>query len=112
MAVPHRNEPLSQPRLSMPPEPIQCNGPEAIVEYLQQRGFWGPDLKLMPTRANEQPAFIYYLPDPDVPMSRATGVIVLTIIGDRISTLTRFGDRDLIARFGLPLTLAHDLPDS
>jgi RNA polymerase sigma-70 factor (TIGR02960 family) len=95
-------------RLSMPPEPIQCNGPEAIAEYLQQRRFWGPELKLLPTRANDQPAFVYYLPDPNVQVSRANGVIVLTIIDDHISTLTRFGDRDVIARFGLPLTLAKD----
>ena len=92
-------------RLSMPPEPIQCNGPEAIVEYLRLRRFWGPDLRLLPTRANDQPAFVYYLPDPNVPVSRANGVMVLTIIDGRISTLTRFGNRDLIARFGLPLTL-------
>ena len=98
-------------RLSMPPEPIQCNGSEAIVAYLQQRRFWGPDLKLLPTRANDQPAFVYYLPDPNAPVSRANGVIVLTITDDRISTLTRFGDGDLIARFGLPLTLANDPPE-
>ena len=95
-------------RLSMPPEPIQCNGPAAIVEFLQQRRFWGPDLTLLSTRANDQPAFVYYLPDPVDHVSRASGVLVLTVVDDHVSTLTRFGGRDIIARFGLPLTL----PDS
>jgi RNA polymerase sigma-70 factor (ECF subfamily) len=92
-------------RLSMPPEPIQCSGPAAIVDFLQQRRFWGPQLTLLPTRANNQPAFVYYLPDPTDQVPRASGVIVLTVVDDHVSTLTRFGGRDLIARFGLPLTL-------
>jgi RNA polymerase sigma-70 factor (TIGR02960 family) len=92
-------------RLSMPPEPIRCNGPEAIVAFLQQRRFWGPELTLLPTRANSEPAFVYYLPDPTDHISRASGVIVLTIVDDRISSLTRFGGRDLVARFALPLVL-------
>lgn len=92
-------------RLSMPPEPVQCNGPAAIVEFLQQRHFWGPHLTLMPTRSNGHPAFVYYLPDPTEHVSRASGVIVLTVTEGTVSTLTRFGGRDTIARFGLPLAL-------
>ncbi len=97
-------------RLSMPPEPIQCNGPLAIVGYLQQRHFWGPQLTLLPTRANNQPAFVYYLADPDAAVSRANGVMVLTIIDNHISTLTRFGGANVVARFGLPLTLGSKPP--
>ena len=93
-------------RLSMPPEPIQCSGPRAIADYLQERRFWGPELTLLSTRANGQPAFVYYLSDPDEPVSRANGVMVLTVVHDRISTLTRFGGWAVIARFGLPPTLA------
>ncbi len=87
-------------RLSMPPEPIQCNGPRAIADYLRWRGFWGPELKLLPTRANNQPAFVCYLPDPNASVSRANGLMVLTISHDRVSTLTRFSGRGVIARFG------------
>jgi RNA polymerase sigma-70 factor (ECF subfamily) len=94
-------------RLSMPPEPIQCNGPQAVADYLRWRGFWGPDLQLLPTRANSQPAFGYYLPDPTVSASRAHGLMVLTICDDHITTITRFGGADIVARFGLPLTLAN-----
>ena len=92
-------------RLSMPPEPIQCDGPAAIVDFLRQRRFWGPELTLLSTRANNQPAFVYYLPDPIDHVSRANGVIVLTIVDDHVSTLTRFGGHDVVSRFGLPLTL-------
>ena len=92
-------------RLAMPPEPIQCNGPHAIADYQRARGFWGPTLGLVPTRANGQPAFGYYLPDPTAPILRANGLIVLTLAGDRISTLTRFGDTATLARLGLPRTL-------
>jgi RNA polymerase sigma-70 factor (ECF subfamily) len=95
-------------RLSMPPEPLECRGPQAITAFLRERGFWGPDLKLVPTRANNQPAFGYYLPDPPSPISRASGVIVLTLSEDRISALTRFGDPAILTRFGLPRTLDDD----
>ena len=98
-------------RLSMPPEPIQCGGPHAVTEYLRERQFWGPDLRLVATRANGQPAFGYYLPDPTTSESRARGVIVLTISGGRISTLTRFGGPDIITRFGLPLDLERHRGD-
>jgi len=94
-------------RLSMPPEPIQCNGSSAVVSYLRARGFWGPQLSLVPTRANGQPAFGYYLPTPDNTTSRLNGLIVLTITDDRVSTLTRFGRNVVVQRFGLPATLAH-----
>jgi RNA polymerase sigma-70 factor (TIGR02960 family) len=95
-------------RLAMPPEPIQCNGPQAIAEFLHDRGFWGQDLKLVPTRANNQPAFGYYFPDPTSSIMRASGLLVLTLSEDRISTITRFGDKGILARFGLPRTLAND----
>jgi RNA polymerase sigma-70 factor (ECF subfamily) len=88
-------------RLSMPPEPIQCNGVHAVVDFLRGRRFWGPELTLLPTRANGQPAFVYYLRDESTAPPRASGVIVLTISHDRVTTLTRFGEPQL-ARFGLP----------
>lgn len=91
-------------RLSMPPEPIQCNGSEAIITYLKARRFWGPQLSLVPTRANGQPAFGYYLLDPTSNEFRANGLMVLTISEERISTLTRFGG-NVLPRFGLPSTL-------
>lgn len=96
-------------RLSMPPQPVQCNGAEAVADFLRQRGFWGPDLRLRPTRANDQPAFVYSLPSgPDTTVSRADGLMVLTISDDRVCALTRFGDRRIVDRFGPPLTLGDE----
>ena len=92
-------------KLIMPPEPVECHGPRAIAEFLQGRDFWGPGLRLVPTRANNQPAFGYYLPDPHSSICRANGLVVLGLTKDRVSTITRFGDKGLLARFGLPRTL-------
>ena len=92
-------------RLTMPPDPVGYQGPQAIVEFLRLRGIWDHGIRLVATRANYQPAFGYYLPDPQAPIWRANGLIVLTAQGRQVSGLTRFGDTGLLARFGLPRTL-------
>jgi RNA polymerase sigma-70 factor (ECF subfamily) len=92
-------------RIAMPPDPFEFIGPHAIAEFLRTLGFWGQDLKLVPTGANKQPAFGYYLPDPNAGVYRASGILVLNVSSDGISEMTRFGDRSLLARFGLPRTL-------
>ena len=92
-------------RFSMPPQPFEFRGPRVIAEYLHSRGVWGQDLKLVPTRANNQPAFGYYLPDPNANVHRASGIMVLTVRTEQISAITRFGDRSLLALFGLPRTV-------
>jgi RNA polymerase sigma-70 factor (ECF subfamily) len=66
---------------------------------------------LVPSRANNQPAFGYYLPDPNSPIWRANGLLVLTLAEDKISGIARFGDKGILARFGLPRTLANDQSD-
>ena len=47
----------------------------------------------------------YYLRDPQAPVARAHGLIVLTLAGDKICAITRFGDNSLFPHFGLPRTL-------
>jgi RNA polymerase sigma-70 factor (ECF subfamily) len=59
----------------------------------------------VPTRANGQPAFGCYLPDQHAAIAHAYGLMVLTLDGDRIVAITWFGDRAVMARFGLPRTL-------
>jgi RNA polymerase sigma-70 factor (ECF subfamily) len=59
----------------------------------------------VPTNANHQPALGYYLPDPHVDILRAGGVLVLAVAADQISAITRFADRGLLVRFGLPRTM-------
>jgi RNA polymerase sigma-70 factor (ECF subfamily) len=95
-------------RLTMPPEPIEYRGPQAITEFLQWLGLWTGSVKLVPTRANGQPAFGYYLSDPTCSLFRASGLLVLDLRNDRVAQITRFGDKSLLARFGLPRTLASD----
>ena len=95
--------------LTMPPEPYEYQGPPAIATFLEDRALRrGAPLKLVPTRANGQPAFGCYLPDAQAPIARAYGLMVLTLDGDRISAITWFGERSLMASFGLPRTIPAD----
>jgi RNA polymerase sigma-70 factor (TIGR02960 family) len=91
-------------RLSMPPDPAGRRGPQPIARFLLE-SHSGRGLKLLPTRANGQPALVLYLPDPSAPIWRACGLIVLTLRGDQVHALTRFADLGLLARFGFPRTL-------
>jgi len=94
--------------LTMPPEPYEYQGGEAIARFLEDRAARrGANYRLVPTRANGQPAFGCYLPDPHAPMARAYGTMVLTLTQDRISAITWFGERSLFSYFGLPRTLAR-----
>jgi RNA polymerase sigma-70 factor (ECF subfamily) len=95
-------------KLTMPPEPLECHGRLAIASFLQERRFWGSGLRLVPTRANNQPAFGYYLADPSAPIFRANGMVVLDLADDSVCHITRFGDKSLLARFGLPRILPRD----
>ena len=95
-------------RLAMPPEAVEVRGPLAIAAFHRELPYWGQDVKLVPTRANNQPAFAYYLADPCAPVWRASGLVVLTLRGNRVCGLTRFGAGGLLARFGLPRTLPRD----
>jgi RNA polymerase sigma-70 factor (ECF subfamily) len=92
--------------LTMPPEPLEYQGRAAIAEFFQSRPWWGTRLaRLVPTHANNQPAFGYYHADPDAPVAHAHSLVVLTMAGDKICAITRFGDTSLFPQFGLPPTL-------
>jgi hypothetical protein len=81
-----------------------------LGEFIQSLPFWGGPIKLVPTRANGQPAFGYYVRDPSADLYRAVGLLVVGLRQDRICSLTRFGDKGLLGRFGLPRTLSDDTP--
>jgi RNA polymerase sigma-70 factor (TIGR02960 family) len=70
---------------------------EAI--FAQDRSY-----RLIPVRANRQPAFGVYIRDPATGVFHANGMLVVTLAGDQIRAVTRF-DNSLIARFGLPRRL-------
>ncbi len=93
--------------LTMPPEPYEYQGARSIARFLDDRAqLRGANFRLVATRANGQPAFGCYLPDPHAPVARAYGLMVLTVGGERISMVTWFGERALFAGFGLPRTLS------
>jgi RNA polymerase sigma-70 factor (TIGR02960 family) len=92
--------------LTMPPEPYEYQGGEAIARFLEDRATRrGAHYRLVPIRANGQPAFGCYLPDPHAPIARAYGMMVLTLTEDRVSAITWFGERSLFSHFGLPRTV-------
>jgi RNA polymerase sigma-70 factor (TIGR02960 family) len=67
--------------------------------FAQQRSH-----RLIPTQANGQPAFGVYVQDPATGVLHASGMLVVTLAGDRVRAMTRF-DNSMIARFGLPRRL-------
>ena len=92
---------------TMPPVTLEYQGPEAIGNFLRESASWRGQRKqrLIPTRANGQPAYACYLYDGQAPIFRAHGLIVLTLEGDRIRAITRFVDSSVLPRFGFPRTL-------
>jgi RNA polymerase sigma-70 factor (TIGR02960 family) len=94
-------------RLTMPPEPLEYHGPAGIARFLGTVPAGGhlEMFRLVPTRANGQPAFGCYLRDPHAPIAHAYGLMVLTLSGDRIAAITGFPDTSVFAHFGLPRTL-------
>jgi RNA polymerase sigma-70 factor (ECF subfamily) len=92
--------------MTMPPEPHEYQGPGAIGAFLRDREAWrGGPLRLVPTRANGQPAFGCYFPSPQTEIARPRGLLVLTLEADQISAITWFADSSVFPRFGLPRTL-------
>jgi RNA polymerase sigma-70 factor (ECF subfamily) len=95
---------------TMPPVTLEYQGHAAIARFLEQsvRYRGGQRIRLVPTRANGQPAFGCYVPDSTAPVAHAHGLLVLTMQGTRISAVTRFVDSGLLPLFGLPRTLKDD----
>jgi RNA polymerase sigma-70 factor (ECF subfamily) len=93
--------------LTMPPTTLEYQGPMVIASFLRENVTWrrGQRYRLVPTRANTQPAFGCYRTDAHAPIAHATGLVVLTLEGERIAAITQFMDPSILSRFGLPRTL-------
>jgi RNA polymerase sigma-70 factor (ECF subfamily) len=92
--------------LTMPPQPYEYQGAEAIGAFLQDRASRrGAALRLVATRANMQPAFGCYFPCPHTQIARPYGLLILTLADEKISAITWFTDNSLFPQFGLPRTL-------
>ena len=64
-------------------------------------------LRVVPTRANTQPAFAFYLPDAHAAVARPYGLIVLTLDEEAVAAITWFADTGVFRHFGLPRTLPN-----
>ena len=89
--------------LSMPPFPLEYEGIEVVTRFYGRMMGSGRRFDLVPTRANGQPAFGAYLRAP-TGIRHGTGLLVLTLAGDRICSVTRF-DTSVLPWFGLPRSL-------
>jgi RNA polymerase sigma-70 factor (TIGR02960 family) len=95
-------------RLTMPPQPIEYQGHEAIAAFLRHHAeLRGAALRVLPTRANTQPAFGCYLPDSHAAVARPYGMIVVTLARDAIAAITWFSDTGVFRHFGLPRSLPN-----
>jgi RNA polymerase sigma-70 factor (ECF subfamily) len=93
-------------RVTMPPNPWLYEGIEAITGLMrtafdrERMGDW----RLVPTRANRQPAAASYLRRPGDTLYRAFKLDVLRVEDGAIAEITTF-DSDLFGAFGLAETL-------
>jgi RNA polymerase sigma-70 factor (TIGR02960 family) len=92
--------------MSMPPMPLEYEGREITGEFVSLFFAAGRRYRMVPTRANAQPAFGMYLLGPDG-LAHASGFLVLGVRGGLISRLTRF-ETGVMSGFGLPRTLPID----
>ncbi|MGH3092346.1 MAG: RNA polymerase subunit sigma-70, partial [Gaiellaceae bacterium] len=94
-------------RFTMPPQLMWCEGREAIMAAFTPEIF-GPeamgDFRLVPTRANRQPAAANYVRRRGDSEYRALALDVLRIENGKVVEITAFVS-DLFPAFGLPPTL-------
>ncbi|HEX4019497.1 MAG TPA: sigma-70 family RNA polymerase sigma factor [Frankiaceae bacterium] len=89
----------------MPPLPLEYRGTEAVHGFFTAvYPHWKESDRLVPVRANGQPAWGAYARNPTSGILHITGVYVIDLAGDRICALTRF-ETTLAPYFGLPRTL-------
>jgi RNA polymerase sigma-70 factor (TIGR02960 family) len=92
--------------MTMPPNPELYEGRDAMAPLLGRA--FGPEgmgeWRLVPTRANRQPAAASYLRRRGESEFRAFKLDVLRVRGDRIAEITTF-DATLFEAFGLPSTV-------
>jgi RNA polymerase sigma-70 factor (ECF subfamily) len=89
--------------MSMPPMPLEYEGRDVVARFCASIFGSGRRFDLVPTRANGQPAFAAYLNAP-TGIRHGTGLIVLTLAGDRICAMSRF-ETSVFPWFGLPRSL-------
>ena len=92
----------------MPPESVSITGAAEIGTFFATAPMEGrlDRIRLLPARANGQPALAAYAEDGTTNTHNAYGVMVFAINGDTIVGITGFPDRpELFKRLGLPVAL-------
>ena len=91
-------------RLTMPPLPLEFIGRQEAKRFYAIVAARPGRRRLVPTRANGQPALAFYSRDPTGGVFRATSLMVVTLEGRGVTALTRF-DPSVLSHFGLPRIL-------
>jgi hypothetical protein len=73
------------------PSTLEYQGRVVIASFLRELATW---------RRGQR-----YRTDAHAPIAHATGLVVLTLEGERIAAITQFLDTSILSRFGLPRTL-------
>lgn len=89
--------------MSMPPMALEYQGREVTANFVTLFFASGRHYRMIPTRANGQPAFGMYLVDANG-FARASGFLVVGLRGGLINRMTRF-ETGVLPGFGLPRTL-------
>ncbi|MFF0134445.1 sigma-70 family RNA polymerase sigma factor [Streptomyces mirabilis] len=89
----------------MPPLPFEYRGSDAVHRFFSViRTLLGRIDRLVPVRANGQPAWGEYTRDRVTGVLRLAGVVVIGLAGDRVCEFTRF-ETAVAPYFGIPRTL-------
>lgn len=91
--------------LAMPPYAEWYRGRASIAAFLSSTVFAGEACgrqRLLPTRANGQPAFAVYLSDAEDGVYRARAIKLLTLEGGKFAEITASIDPSLFRYFSLP----------
>jgi RNA polymerase sigma-70 factor (ECF subfamily) len=89
----------------MPPLPFEYRGRAAIHEFFSAiRARRRRIDRLVPVRANGQPAWGEYLRDPVTGRLHLAGILVIDTVGDQVREIARF-ESGIAPYFGLPRTL-------
>jgi RNA polymerase sigma-70 factor (ECF subfamily) len=95
--------------LTMPPLPLHYVGRESARDFFRSLPLPPPDrLRVIPTRANRQPALAVYRIDQHTNAYHAWGIWVLSLDGDTIAEVSAFTDPSLFPSFGLLETYTQE----
>jgi RNA polymerase sigma-70 factor (ECF subfamily) len=98
-------------RMTMPPTPSWYAGRDAVGAFFATflAGELGVGSRLLPTRANGQPALAVFAPDAGRNVYRPVGIKVLTLSDGMIAAITGFTEPGLFPVFGLSALSIPDL---